>query len=775
MKNLIILLVAFLSFQIKAQLQLNTDLLGHLSYDVELSDIWGYVDETGKEYALVGKNNGVSIVDVTNPSSLREVFSVDGPSSIWRDLKVWGDYAYVTNETDGGLLIIDLRPLPQSSNLTTHRFESSGWTKAHNLYIDENGICYIFGANRGNGGVIMYDLKVDPIVLQEVGEFDDWYVHDGMARGDTLYLGHINDGFFSVVNVSDKSNPVLLGTKETSVVFTHNVWVSDDGDYLFTTDERSDAFIGAYDISDLTDIEEIDLYQSSDNGVIPHNVHYLDGFLVTSYYRDGLDITDVSRPHNIIRVGAYDTADDLEGDGFNGAWGAYPYLPSKNILVSDIEKGLYVIDFDYEKACYFEGRVTEAGTGRPLNQVAISVSDFSTQTNINGEFNTGTPSSGNYNVTISRQGYVSKTIQVSLNNGELTERDVELELDTRFTFVVEAQDEEGQAISDLELYVYAEVDTFYALTNDTGFAFIPDLFSADLLINTAKWGYKAICNDYQIDVEDSTVLLTIEKQYYDDFSTDLGWTILNTAERGAFTRETPNPTFDNGNSVQPGYDAYGGCFEVAYVSGNANTEDIGFDDIDDAQIALSSPIMDLSDESIVYFNFYHWLYLRSFGDTEPNDSLLVFMTNGEDSLLIKSFDYEDPQRDWEFSSIRVDQLMELNDQVKIHFVARDKSPGHLFEVGIDMFSVSSEEMVNVSNEVEEKDRELTVYPNPVSLNEQLNFSKLLTKVELFSAQGALVRTGINVQNLSINGLKAGMYVLRMELGAYQQIEKIVLK
>ena len=30
----------------------NMELLGHLPYDVELSDVWGYVDEEGNEYAL---------------------------------------------------------------------------------------------------------------------------------------------------------------------------------------------------------------------------------------------------------------------------------------------------------------------------------------------------------------------------------------------------------------------------------------------------------------------------------------------------------------------------------------------------------------------------------------------------------------------------------------------------------------------------------------------------------------------------------------------------
>ena len=57
-------------------------------------------------------------------------------------------------------------------------------------YIDENGEAYIFGASSNNGsspsdGVIFLDVVTDPINPLFLGEWDDFYVHDGMARGDT--------------------------------------------------------------------------------------------------------------------------------------------------------------------------------------------------------------------------------------------------------------------------------------------------------------------------------------------------------------------------------------------------------------------------------------------------------------------------------------------------------------------------------------------------------------------------------------------------------------
>ncbi|MFK7784504.1 MAG: choice-of-anchor B family protein, partial [Crocinitomicaceae bacterium] len=236
---LLLALLPFLSFS-----QLNIDSVGHVNFtalhDTGLNDIWGYVDEDNNEYALVGAIKGTSVVDVTNPATASEVFWEPGMQSIWRDLKTYGDYAYVTTEAQNGLLIIDLSPLPTSTSLTTNYYfgpSADSWESAHNLYIDSAGYCYIFGANRGNGGVIILDVATDPMNPIEVGVFDDWYVHDGYVLGDTMYLAHISDGFISIVDITDRSNPILLGTKETPNAFAHNIWTSADGQYAYTTDE----------------------------------------------------------------------------------------------------------------------------------------------------------------------------------------------------------------------------------------------------------------------------------------------------------------------------------------------------------------------------------------------------------------------------------------------------------------------------------------------------------------------------------------------------------
>ena len=72
--------------------QLNMSVVGQLNYQTlrgsDVSDVWGYVDETGIEYALVGVNGGgVSVVSLADPENPVEVFWFPGEYTIWRDLK----------------------------------------------------------------------------------------------------------------------------------------------------------------------------------------------------------------------------------------------------------------------------------------------------------------------------------------------------------------------------------------------------------------------------------------------------------------------------------------------------------------------------------------------------------------------------------------------------------------------------------------------------------------------------------------------------------------
>lgn len=423
--------------------QQNLELQSNLTYEEALSDIWGFVDSNDVEYALVavkGLGNGVggvSVVSLEDAEDPQEVYFASGTSSTWRDIKEYNGYAYITTEAADGLMIIDLNSLPDTAGISVNHYFDDRWSTAHNLFIDENGIMYVFGAGNdslGTDGVLMYDVAIDPVNPEYVGEYNVNYVHDGMARGDTLYIANVYQGTFSIINVADKENPIYMGGAETPYSFTHNIWVSDDGDHVYTTDEKQNAFIASYDISDLDDIEEKDRVKIfPGSNTIVHNVHFLNEYLITSYYKAGITIHDVSDPENMIQVGHYDTS-PLSGAGYNGAWGVYPFLPSGRIIASDISEGLFVFDPIYVRASQLEGQITDASNSNPIYGASIEIldSDYLSvdESDVLGEYKTGLAEQGLFDVLVSKIGYYDVMVEdVELINGEVTILNVSLEAD----------------------------------------------------------------------------------------------------------------------------------------------------------------------------------------------------------------------------------------------------------------------------------------------------------------------------------------------------------
>ena len=121
----------------------------------------------------------------------------------------------------------------------------------------------------------------------------------------------------------------------------HDAAVSEDGNYLVTADEMTGGNLKLWDIQDYSNINLLDEFTVNPNHSV-HNVYIKDGLVYSSYYADGTRIYDISTL-NFIEVGYYDTS---EIDGlYVGNWGTYVYLPSGNILSSDIETGLYILSY----------------------------------------------------------------------------------------------------------------------------------------------------------------------------------------------------------------------------------------------------------------------------------------------------------------------------------------------------------------------------------------------------------------------------------------------
>ena len=767
------LFVGFLSLFLflpkQALTQLNVDSLSHINYqqlhDANLNDVWGYVDEMGNEYALVGTSKGTSIVNVTDPTNPVEVFWLPGSTSIWRDPSSHGDYAYVTTEAEDGLLIIDLSPLPQATNLTTTLYTgpaNNPWQSAHTCFVDENGYAYVFGANRGNGGVIILDVFTNPMAPIEVGVFDNWYCHDGFVRNDTMYLSNIYDGFFSLVDVSDKANPVLLGTKTTPSSFTHNSWPSDNGQYVFTTDEISGAFIAAYDISDPTNILEVDRIQNSPgSGIIPHNTHVMGDYLITSYYSDGVVIHDITYPYNIIKVAEYDT---YEGQtiSYDGCWGVYPFLPSGTILAADITNGLFVLGPTYQQAAYLEGIVTDQQSNLPLNDVFVKFvgDDQSDLTNSSGFYATGIFSPGIYNVTYEKVGYFPKTESVTLIQGQIVIQNTELIPIPPYNLDIKVY-ELGTTIpiSGAQIKLIHPLLVHEGITNGIGEESLTLYYQDGAFYNiqVGKWGFVTSCFDMQLDSSTGSIIVYLEKGYYDDFEFDFSWAIIGNATTGIWERGIPNPT----NNTMIGTDAPYDCGSIGFVTGNAANLNSDFDDVDEGYTTLISPQMDLTSLSNPHINFARSFFCYH-GPGQFDDTLKVFISNGSTSVLLDQIGGpQGNEMSYAFQSIPINGLLTINNTMQISVTISDENPNiNITEAAFDHFWVSNYITTDISENTKEK---FSLYPNPSNEKITIENAEIDSYVQIRDLNGKIQKTiqvSTSKMEIDLQSLSAGIYIIQ---------------
>merc|ERR1712031_143001 len=103
---------------------------------------------------------------------------------------------------------------------------------------------------------------------------------------------------------------------------------------------------------DVSDLENPQPAQEHIAGVksIDHNLYirgdraYLANYVSGLRILDAEDLTTSTNAANGEReLGFFDTSPNYSGVRFNGAWSNYPFFPSGNIVVSDIETGLFML------------------------------------------------------------------------------------------------------------------------------------------------------------------------------------------------------------------------------------------------------------------------------------------------------------------------------------------------------------------------------------------------------------------------------------------------
>jgi choice-of-anchor B domain-containing protein len=371
----------------------NVDFLAQIALNdfstqpVSAANVWGFVDRNDdREYAIAGLSNGTAVVDLSDPENPREVVTIPGAESLWREVKIYQHfdaganryraYAYITTEAFGaGLQVIDLSGLPATATLARTLVDTGSQHTAYVSNIDyatnlvlpgAEAFLYLAGSDQNGGAWRAYSLAnpAQPQLIATAPPGSE-YVHDATsllisdARTAQCAPGHdpcevyvdFNENTVDLWDVTDKAAPVRLSsTTYSDASYTHSGWPTADQRHIFVHDETEELFGGlrtqiyTMNVEDLRNPFIVASYQGPDT-TTDHNGYVKDGFLYVSHYRRGLVVFDASVPDALREVANLDTflAPASNSAGTDGAWGVYPFLPSGIVIVSDINNGLFVL------------------------------------------------------------------------------------------------------------------------------------------------------------------------------------------------------------------------------------------------------------------------------------------------------------------------------------------------------------------------------------------------------------------------------------------------
>jgi len=343
-----------------------------------LNDIWGWTDpQTGQEIAIVGRTNGTSFVDITdpvNPVFLGFLNSHNNGSDSWRDVKTYNDHAFIVGDGSGnsthGLQVFDLTQLRNITNppaTLTETAHLGGFGNAHNIAINEDtGYAYVVGSNQCSGGLYMVNIS-NPTSPTYAGCFSsDGYTHDTQcvvyAGPDSTYTGReicvgYNEDTITMVDVTNKSNPQQISrTPYSGSQYTHQGWFLDGNHSILIMNDELDeqrnninTTSHIYDVSSLGNPQELGRYVGP-TAAIDHNLYTMNGFVFESNYRAGLRILETPNISSgqMNEVAYFDTIPGSDAAQFSGTWSNYIYFASGNIITSDIGNGLFVVKPDWD-------------------------------------------------------------------------------------------------------------------------------------------------------------------------------------------------------------------------------------------------------------------------------------------------------------------------------------------------------------------------------------------------------------------------------------------
>ncbi len=614
------------------------------------NDCWSHVSPSGREYALMGLSNGTGIVEVSAPASSQIIAHVPGPESFLRDIKTYGEYAYVVSEGGGGIQVLDLTDIDAGNVTIATTIDDIQPATTHNVAVD-NDSGYLYRCGGDDRGLRIYSLA-NPAAPVFVSSWNDRYVHDAQIVTHTSgplagrQIAYCCTGFdfgftqtgITILDVTNKQSIVVLKQLYyDDAAYSHQAWLSEDRNWLFHGDELDEPELGVptttrvFDVSDPANASLATTFVSA-NPSGGHNMYTHGSLLYQANFRSGLRILDVSDPLEPVEIAWFDTFPENDGPQLNGLWSCDASLPSGTILGSDIERGLFVWRRGSPIAIALRGQIPDAlhpdGSAIRLEIVENEgVALVAGGANLHYDIGEG----------------VQTTPLVEVGPGIYDAVFPSIPCGTEIRFWISALGDDGIETVSPE---GAPFETYRSL-------------SAAFLDTTFR----------------------------DEMEVDTGWTTSDpgdTATEGFWTRVEPIGTI-----AQPEFDHSADPGSMCFV-----TEQGGFDsepdesDVDGGKATLTTPAFDLADAGDPRIGYHRW-YSNSTGNAPGEDEFRVEISNdnGASWTLVESIGPAGPDTEggWHLHEFDPRELVTLSSTMRVRFIVADEGADSTVEAGIDDF------------------------------------------------------------------------------------------
>ncbi len=608
---------------------------------------WGYTSPSGREYACFGSQLGTHFVEVTDPANPNIVAFIDGPDSLWRDVRTYQNYAYTGSEGGGGVQVIDLAGIDSGVVTLVNTVTVGGNTQAsHTIVIDEAS-GFLYRAGGGSHGIRIYSLA-NPAAPAYVSSWDTRYVHEATIVTYTsgVYAGKqiaflcsgYNGGWagpgLDIVDVTNKANLIDLShINYSGAVYSHQCWPTPDMHYLYLDDEL-DEYYGytttltkVFDITNLSNPIELPGFGNG-NTAIGHNLYTKANRIYQANYTSGLRICDSTVPTAPVEIAYFDTYPENDANVFNSLWNVYAYFASGTIIGSDIDRGLFV----WWAGNPLVGIALPAGAPTTLQPVGQQV-DVTLTEAVAGNYQAG---SATLHMHTQANGWQSSALS-SLGG-----------LNFRANFPALAC---GTAV---QWYVTANSTNGFTWTEPAGAPGVTYVSTA-ALSTTSVASY--------------------------DFEAASGWTgsaAGDNASAGQWTRGDPSST----TSAQSEDDHSDVGYQCWYTGSGA--------DVDGGKTTLVSPTLNLAAANEPYVRYWRW-FSNNYGSAPASDVFTVAVSNNNGSswTTVETVGPtgQEASSGWYLHQFRVADFVTPSAQVKLRFVAQDLSGDSEIEAAVDDLEV----------------------------------------------------------------------------------------